>query len=49
MQSRPNFHLLIKDKGQEDIYDTVSDVKTNPDFLLNLRSFLRLIGIVNMP
>lgn len=49
IQSRPHFHLLVQDMKLDDIYDAISDYKTSPGFVVNLRNFLRILGIGNLP
>jgi len=42
--------LIIKDReDEEETYDIISETKRSSEFLLNLRSFIRLTGIIKMP
>lgn len=45
--TRPHFHLLVKDMNQDDIYDVISEV--NSPFLVNLKNFLTILNITNIP
>lgn len=46
--TRPHIHLILKDINPE-IYEEIKDDDFSSTFLINLRNFVRLLGLVNMP
>ncbi|MCQ2817509.1 MAG: hypothetical protein MJ252_09620 [archaeon] len=47
--TRPHLHLVLKDTQPEDVYRQVAEDDFSATFLINLRNFIRVIGIVHIP
>ena len=47
--TRPHLHLIIKDTQPEEVYNLVSEDDYSSTFLVNLRNFVRVLGLVNIP
>lgn len=47
--TRPHLHLVIKDTQPEEVYNRVAEDDFSSTFLVNLRNFIRVIGIVQIP